>query len=76
MRFDPSVLAPVTLATSLAGALVLVGTLSQPAYAEGDDGSGAAPAPSAMVEVAPLSAPHGSIAGAIDRDGVASAEPR
>ena len=41
MSFDLAVLAPLTLATSLAGALVLTATLSAPAYAEGD-GTGSA----------------------------------
>lgn len=37
MNVGPSLLAPVTLATSLAGALVLTATLSAPAQAEADD---------------------------------------
>ena len=76
MRFDRTVLAPLTLATSLAGALVLTATLSAPAYAEDErDGAGpAAPdlrAPGAAIEpLAPPADRHES--DAPGRDGLAS----
>ena len=76
MRFDRTVLAPLTLATSLAGALVLTATLSAPAYAE-DESDAAGPtaldlrAPGAAIEpLAPPADRHES--DAPGRDGLAS----
>jgi hypothetical protein len=70
MRLDPVALAPVTLAASLAGALVLTATLGAPAYAEAEEGAAAAwaatasPAPASAAD--PSLSPHRS-AGDIDR---------
>ena len=76
MRFDRTVLAPLTLATSLAGALVLTATLSAPAYAEGESAA-AGPAASGLraseAAIEPLAPPSARPeSDAPGRDGLSS----